>query len=193
MWPDVLFDIKKQVTERLADIDETALIYFGASTLVPNVSQVNVYRGTLTPDPDVRICESHDDQMVVFIDIWVNEDVDQKIIDQFVIYQDLYGIPDDWDMLYREIIKKMTGTVDSESVYESPDSQQSITEMTDIDYENYRTFFSYLKLDKFSRAIRTADFEGAGYSSTFVKIESDGDQFRPTCAERIEYLIEMEY
>ena len=78
MWPDVLLDISQQIALRLAAIDETALIYLGSSHLVPNVNQVNVYRGDLKPDDEGRYCDALDNDVVVFIDIWVSEEVDPE-------------------------------------------------------------------------------------------------------------------
>ena len=142
MWPDVLLNISQQIGERLAAIDEAALIYLGSSKLVPNVNQINVYRGDLKPDEEGRYCEGLDDNVVVFIDVWVSEDVDPE-------------------------------------------------GLTDLEYENSRTLTGYQKLNAFSQAIRATEFEAEGYTASLVRVETDNDQFRPTFAERIEYLAEM--
>lgn len=144
MWPEVLSDIAEQITQRLAAVNESAQVYLGNSSQVPSVNQINVYRGELRPDADGRYCDAIDSSLVVFVEIWVNEEIE-------------------------------------------PDG------LTDLEYANNRTIASYRQLAKFSQVIRSADFFGdaVAYDASVVRIESDNDQFRPTCAERIEYSVEL--
>ena len=60
-------------------------------------------------------------------------------------------------------------------------------------YENARTLAGYNKLAALSQAILKDDYSDSAlaYETTFVKIESDQDQFRPTVAERIEFKVEL--
>ena len=64
---------------------------------------------------------------------------------------------------------------------------------TDVDYENSRTLATYDRLAKLTTAIRASEFESIelGYSSEYQRTEGDNDEFRPTCGQRIEYLIEL--
>lgn len=63
----------------------------------------------------------------------------------------------------------------------------------DIRYENSRTIAGCREAARLSQLVRGIDFtEGqSSYSLSIVGKEGDQGQFRPTCGERIEYLIKL--
>lgn len=143
MWPDILNDLRSQIVQRLAQGDETALVYLGASATVPTVSQVNIARGNTERSGEPTYCESYEEEFTVYIELWASEEIESN-------------------------------------------------DLNNEDFENARTLASYKKIAAMSELIRATDFTSAefDYTASLKNIESDGDSFRPTCGERIKYLVE---
>lgn len=72
-WPDVIWHIVKTINARLKAENESICVYAGASAGVPNVDQINVVRGSIAPEDAPSYCTESNNEMKVYIEIWINE------------------------------------------------------------------------------------------------------------------------
>lgn len=85
-WPDVIWHVVSTIKARLEAENESICVYAGASAGVPNVDQVNVIRGTITPADEQDYCPQSDNEMKVYIEIWINE-TDEPVGDTDIEYE----------------------------------------------------------------------------------------------------------
>lgn len=162
LWPDVLEDMLSKINQCLVGAGEVAHVYLGASALVPTNNQINVIRGDFKPTGDDPVyCDTEAEH-------------------NLVVFVEIWGYSDVEPEDVPRLPSNALATGDDES-------------KRDIRYENSRTIAGCREAARLSQLVRGIDFTvgQSGYSLSIVGKEGDQGQFRPTCGERIEYLIEL--